>query len=161
MEYVRNDKIWNNKYKLLHGQMQQISMQYNEVHNENVNTLNCMHKVLLNKDSAMKQMESDQQNVMQELNNNHCTDIQKQLKQMQNKYKVLNEETLCDYNSMTRNKEPPTKHYKDKTIEYIKTILWKQKKYYYNYDDLLELFDEILKDFGVFVYNFKDSLLTV
>eukprot|EP01084_Bolivina_argentea_P043053 79351_1 len=121
MEYVTNDKIWNKKYRLLHDQLQQTNMLYNNVHNENVNTLNKMHTMLSEKDHVMKQMDNIEQNLLKQLTNkyqvvsSHCIDMGKQLKQMQTDYNVLMSETLRDYNNIST------------MIKYHQqNILWKQ-----------------------------------
>ncbi len=92
--------------------------------------------------------------IVQELQDKHrfiqsnCIETQKELTQMKMNCKVLNQQTVNNNCSL-----PPaaTKHYKEKVLKYIQTILFEQEKYNYNWDDLLELFE----------YKIKDCLLTV
>ena len=70
--------------------------------------------------------------------------LKQKFDEKENKLKTINtiiSDTLCD----KLDRGSPSYYYQQKAIEYIEIILFKHPKYFFDYDDVLNLFDNILK----------------
>eukprot|EP01083_Nonionella_stella_P120754 362132_1 len=73
----------------------------------------------------------------------HSLETEQKLKQVRKQYRKIVPEYLCYDNYSPNNRRPPRAPHKTKNIELMKTVLFQNEKYYYYYDDLMELFDKI------------------
>lgn len=137
-EYISNNNVWNNKYNMLQNQCAQQRDQ--------------VQSLLTSKENTIQELEQKWQLV-----SSHNISIEKELKQLRKTQELLTPQT----NDSPTIKNKPSFWHKNKSLRIIQTILFHQKDYYYRYEDLLSLFDDVLKSVGLFEYKVKDCLLTI
>eukprot|EP01084_Bolivina_argentea_P157806 274980_1 len=122
---------------------------------QQMNTLNQKYTSLCSEYESAMQMIQQQQNQIK-ISQNHCITVESKLNDITRNYRKIIPETIYH-----NTRDTPGNAQQTNILKYTNILLFGHRKYCYSYDNVINLFNDILKRFDNHEYDIQQSLFCV